>query len=279
MNAMEVHRAMTRPIAIAPITTPELAPPDSVSVAARTGYSHVGLRLLPSVPDGFAWPLATDAALLRDTLARMRDTGVGVLDIDIIRLRSDCNPASFTRFFETGAALGARAVLLAADDADQARLVANYAALCERAVPFGLSIDLEFMPWTAVPDLAAAVRVGSAADRPNAGIVIDTLHVARAGTSIAELAAVDRRFLHYMQICDGPAERPATTEALIHAARSERLFPGEGELDLFGMLGALPADLPISVEVPTETLARSVGPEDRARRARQATDALLTMPH
>jgi hypothetical protein len=50
-------------------------------------------------------------------------------------------------------------------------------------------------------------------------------------------------------------------------------------LDLFGMLGALPADLPISVEVPTETLARSVGPEDRARRARQATDALLTMPH
>jgi sugar phosphate isomerase/epimerase len=276
---MEACRAMNRPIAIAPITTPELAPPDSVTVAARTGYSHVGLRLLPSVPGGFAWPLATDPGLLRETLARMADTGVGVLDIDIIRLRADCEPAAFIRFFETGAALGARAVLLAADDTDQGRLVANYAALCDHAAPFALSIDLEFMPWTAVPDLAAAVRVVSAAARPNAGIVIDTLHVDRAGTTLAELAAVDRAWLHYVQICDAPAERPTTTEALIHAARSERLFPGEGGLDLAGMLDALPATLPISVEVPTETLARTVGPEERARRAWLATNAVLAMQH
>lgn len=266
---------MTRPIAIAPITTPELAPPDSVAVAARTGYSHVGLRLLPSTPDGFAWPLATDPILLRETLARMRDTGVGVLDIDIIRLRPDCDPNAFIRCFDVGAQLGARAVLLAADDTDRPRLVANFAALCARAAPFGLSIDLEFMPWTAVPDLAAAWQVIAAAASPNAGIVVDTLHVDRSDTPIADLAGVDPAWLHYMQICDGPAERPATTEALIHAARSERLLPGEGALDLHGMLRALPRDIPISVEVPTETLARTVGAEERARRAMQATRDVL----
>lgn len=266
---------MTRSIAIAPITTPELAPPDSVSVAARTGYSHVGLRLLPSTPDGFAWPLATDPSLLRETLARMRDTGVGVLDIDIIRLRPDCDPDAFLRCFETGARLGARAVLLAADDTDRARLVANFAALCARAAPFGLSIDLEFMPWTAVPDLADAWQVLAAAASPNAGIVIDALHVDRSDTPIADLAGVDPSWLHYMQICDGPAQRPATTEALIHAARSERLFPGAGALDLHAMLRALPRNIPISVEVPTETLARTVGAEERARRAMQATRDVL----
>lgn len=262
-------------LAIAPITTPELSPPESIAVAARTGFSHVGLRLLPSTSDGFAWPLATDPALLQDTLARMRDTGVGVLDIDIIRLTADCQPDAFMRFFETGAELGARAVLLAADDPDPGRLVANYAALCDVAAPFGLSIDLEFMPWTAVPDLAAAIRVLTEADRLNMGIVVDALHVDRSGTPTAALAEIRPAWLHYMQLCDGPAERPATTEALIHAARSERLFPGEGGLDLAGMLRALPRDIPISVEVPTETLARSVGAESRARRALRTTLAVL----
>ncbi|MBN8872745.1 MAG: sugar phosphate isomerase/epimerase [Rhodospirillales bacterium] len=266
---------MTRVLALAPITTPELAPPETVSVAARTGYAQVGLRLLPSSPGGFAWPLATDAALLRGTLARLRDTGVHVLDIDIIRQGPDCDPAQYDRFFETGATLGARAVLLAADDPDPGRRRDVFVALCQRAARFGLTIDLEFMPWTAVPDLAAAMAELRATDQPNAGVVIDTLHVARSDTPIAALRAVEPRWLHYMQICDAPAERPATTEALIHAARSERLFPGEGALDLAGMLTALPADIPISIEVPRETLARTVPAEERARRAREATEALL----
>lgn len=266
---------MSRPLALAPITTPELAPPETVEVAARAGYAQVGLRLLPSSPGAFAWPLATDAALRRETLARLRDTGVGVLDIDIIRQAPTCDPAAYDRFFETGATLGARAVLLAADDPDRSRLVGNFAMLCTRAARFGLTIDLEFMPWTAVPDLAAALEVLEASDQSNAGVVIDTLHVARSNTSLAALRAVSRRWLHYMQICDAPAEAPTTTEALIHAARNERLFPGEGGLDLAGMVQALPADLPISIEVPRETLARTVPPEGRARLALEATRRLL----
>lgn len=266
---------MTRPLAIAPITTPELAPPAMVSTAARTGFSHVGLRMLPSVPGAFSWPLITDAALRRETLARMADTGVAVLDIDIIRLNAASDPLAFKPFFETGQVLGARNVLVAADDPELSRLAANFAALCDLAAPCGQTIDIEFMPWTTVPDLRAAVRLMQAVDRPNAGILVDTLHVDRAGTTIAELATVPRRWLHYMQICDAPAEKPGTVEEMIHCARSERLFPGEGGLDLDGMVRALPADLPVSVEVPTEMLARTVGAEERARRAITTTRAVL----
>jgi hypothetical protein len=44
---------MNYQFAIAPITAPELPPPELVSAAARTGYSYVGVRMLPSAPEGF----------------------------------------------------------------------------------------------------------------------------------------------------------------------------------------------------------------------------------
>jgi len=61
-------------------------------------------------------------------------------------------------------------------------------------------------------------------------------------------------------------------QELIRQARGDRLFPGEGGLDLKGLLAALPAGLPISVEIPH---AKPMSPLERARRALAATQALL----
>jgi len=36
---------------------------------------------------------------------------------------------------------------------------------------------------------------------------------------------------------------------MIHTARCERLLPGDGTIDIRGLFAALPADLPVSVEV------------------------------
>ena len=123
------------------------------------------------------------------------------------------------------------------------------------------------MPWTAVPDLAAALRVVRGAAQPNGGILVDALHFDRSDSRVADLAAVPRSWLHYWQLCDAPAERPATTEGLLHTARAERLFPGEGGIDLPPLVRAMPADITVSLEIPTLELARTVGPEERVRRA------------
>ncbi len=64
-------------------------------------------------------------------------------------------------------------------------------------------------------------------------------------------------------------------DKILHEARAERLFPGQGGLDLSGLLAALPHDLPLSLEVPTVTLAARVAAVDRARQALAATRALL----
>src|SRR2546423_13115199 len=93
------------------------------------------------------------------------------------------------------------------------------------------------------------------ADQENGGILIDPIHFDRGGSEAAEIAAVPRARLRYMQLCDAPAKRPKDIEGLLHQARAERLMPGDGGLDLAGILRAVPPTLPISLEVPMEKLA------------------------
>jgi sugar phosphate isomerase/epimerase len=79
--------------------------------------------------------------------------------------------------------------------------------------------------------------------------LVDALHVGRSHTTLDDIRAIPRELLHYAQICDAEAGTHFTTEQMIHTARCERLLPGDGTIDVQGLFDALPADLPISVEV------------------------------
>ena len=260
---------------LAALTVLELAPPEMIELAARCGYEKVGLRLLPATPGGIAYRLMDDAPLLRETLARLQSTGVTVADLEVVAFRPETDVASFAPFFEAGARLGARHILVAAYDPDLARFSDRYRQFCEAAATYGLTSDLEFMPWTSVPDLKTAMRIVGDVGHPAAGFLIDALHFDRSQSSLADLRTIPAHRLHYWQLCDGPAERPATTEQLIHAAREERMFPGEGGIDLIGLTRAMPDDLTISIEVPTVQLAKTVDAETRARRALAAGRAVV----
>ena len=257
-------------LALAHLTVLDLPPPAVLRVAAGAGCAAAGLRLLPVAPGAAGYPLQDDPALMRETLAAMAETGVAVADLEIVMLRPETEIAGFLPFLEAGARLGARHVLVAGYDPEPARLAASFAGFCQAAAGFGLTAELEFMPWTAVPDLRAAIRVLRAAAQPNAGILVDALHFDRSRSRVGDLAAVPRGWLHYWQLCDAPAAHPGTTEGLLHTAREERLFPGEGGLALAPLIRALPPELPVSLEIPTVTLARTMGPEERVRRAAAA---------
>jgi sugar phosphate isomerase/epimerase len=165
--------------------------------------------------------------------------------------------------YDIGAALKAKAILVAGDDANESRLTDNYAKLCEVMQPFGMTADLEFMPWTAVKDAKSALRVIEMAGRPrNAGILVDALHFGRSTTTLQDIADISHALLHYAQMCDAQAGLNFTTEELIHTARQERLLPGEGNIDVGGLFAALPQDLPVSVEIVN--LERSAPMGDKA---------------
>ncbi len=227
---------------------------EAIRIAADLGYRHVGLRPLPNGPGAPCQALIDAPAIRREVLALQRDTGVTVFDLEIVRIDAGFEPSAHDPLFELGEALGARAVLVAGDDRDPARLADSYARLCDRMRPYGLTADLEFMPWTGVPNARSALATVEAAGRPsNAGILVDALHVDRSSTSLDDIRALPRGLLHYAQVCDAPSRmrhgRHFTDDELITTARSARLPPGEGDIDLRGLSDALPADLPLSIEV------------------------------
>ena len=252
-----------------------VAPEKAVRAAAEAGYDYLGLRLMPAFPGGLAYPLMDDPARVKSLISLMADSGVAVFDIEMIRISPDFDPEPLLPFLECAAQLGARAILVAGDDADEGRLTASFVKLCEAARPFGLSMDLEFMPQSELRDLAAATRVLTAADQPNQGVIIDTLHVSRARTTIEEITAVPRKWLNYAQICDAPAKIPDTREELNYTARHARLLPGEGELDLAGMFAAMPADLPVAVEIPNDEQSAGLSAAEWAKRTLIASRKIL----
>jgi sugar phosphate isomerase/epimerase len=234
-------------------------------VAAANGYAFVGLRLWPNAPGAPQQHLLGLPEVLRETVAVQRDTGVGVFDMEIIRIGEQFDPHTWDALYDAGAALQARGILVAGDDTDEARLTANYAHLCQVMQIYGMTADLEFMPWTAVPNANSALRIISNAGKPsNAGILVDALHFGRSYTTLEDIRAIPRDLLHYAQICDAEAGTHFTTEQMIHSARCERLLPGDGTIDVQGLFDALPADLPISVEVVNFAREAKVNPSEWA---------------
>lgn len=250
---------MTAPLGLAALTVLDTAPLQQVDLAEKHGFDTIGIRLLPAAPGTTAYPLHEDDAALDALIRRLDDSPIEVFDLEIVRLQADFDPKSYVPLLEAGARLGAKAVLVGGDDRDRARLTDSYARLAELCAQYGIVASLEFMPWTAVPDATTAVEIVTQADGPARSVLIDALHTARSTTTLGDLAAIPREWLHYAQMCDGSVPAPTNDAELVRHAREERLVPGTGGIDLTGIWSTLPTDLPVSVELPNEPLRRAVG--------------------
>jgi sugar phosphate isomerase/epimerase len=265
----------TIPLSLSYYTVPELSPTQMVREAAAAGFDFVGARLLNGQPGRDPAQLMASSAMRRETIACLRDAGVGVLDASGARLRPETDMAAFAPFIDAAAEMGARHILASGDDPDEPRLAARFAELCELAGQSGLTVDLEFVPWMSVADLTLAARMVRTVARATFGIAVDALHFDRSRSRLSDLAALPRTWFRYVQLCDAPRAWASDRESLIHEAVSERLFPGEGAIDLAGLLRALPSGIPIALEIPTATLARTTPAAERLQRAVAATRKLL----
>jgi sugar phosphate isomerase/epimerase len=247
---------VTRKIGLAALTVLELSPQDQVSLAAQAGYDFVGLRLIPVA--GQPHQHVIDVAAIEERLAA---TGMKVLDVEVFRLDPHTRVADFEPVLAAAARLRASDLLVHGGDPDAARLADHWGRLCDLAGRYGLAANLEPMPWVEVSTIAKAKRILELAPRGNSAVLADAIHFFREANRFADLAAAKTR---YVQFCDARAEKPARMDEIRRQAREDRLFPGEGGLDLRGLLCALPSDLPISLEVP------HAGPFDAHERARRA---------
>jgi sugar phosphate isomerase/epimerase len=151
---------------------------------------------------------------------------------------------------------------------------AAFAGLCDRAASHGLLVHIEFLPWSRIPNAAAAWEIVRRADRPNGGVLLDAWHFFRSGGDLAALRAVPGDRVFGLQLDDGPTEPEAD---LPTASLHERRLPGEGELDLAGLLGTLReigVVAPVGVEVFSDELHR-LDPAEAGQRVAAATRDVL----
>ena len=105
---------------------------------------------------------------------------------------------------------------------------------CRALAP--LKVALEFLPFGAVPSLAAALDALDRVGEDNLGLVLDSWHFARAGLDYELLAGVPGDRIHFVQLNDAAVE-PA--EDVVAETLTARLRPGEGIVDWPRLIGIL----------------------------------------
>ena len=225
-------------LALAATSYPGADPIAFIEAAARANFDGVGLRLYltPGQNRPFV-PVVGNAALIRDVKAALDRTGLDFLDVFSFYLEPELNLDRMLPAFEVGADLGARYVLVLANDPDFQRMADNLGKVAAGAACFGLTVALE-APHTRieVKTLPRALELVAASGAENVVLVIDTNQFALAGHDLALLRQQDPRLFPYGQLTDARPDQGGACG------------PGEGSAPIGEILAALPPGLPLSVE-------------------------------
>ncbi|WP_409329668.1 TIM barrel protein [Trujillonella humicola] len=204
-----------------------------------------------------------------------------MLDVEVFRVRPGTAAAEAEPLLAVGADLGARFLLTAVEDPEPDRRAGVFADLGALARAHGLRCVVETMVFSQVRTPAEALALLEAAGVDDAGVLVDALHLARAGAVPADLAALGPARLPYVQLCDAASAAPAARDAdglraAVAEAVAHRLAPGEGVLPLAEVLRHCPPTAPISLEVPHP--AARTDPAGWIGHLAAATRRLLSVP-
>jgi sugar phosphate isomerase/epimerase len=268
---------MRNQFSLAHLTLIGCSTPELTYIAARAGYDFVSLRLIPMGVPGEFTCLPWDKAMIRATRNALDATGIQVHDLELARILADHNSRAYVPAMEVAAELGARHVISSAwttDRTDRNFVVERFAEICDLAAPFGLTVDLEFPTFSRVTNLQEAADIVRAADRPNGGILIDTIYAHFSRLDPSDLDALPRGWFRFLHIADVPKEIPDSRDGMVHIARDERLYPGEGCIDFGALVDRLPP-VSYSIELPNLKRVAELGLEGHARRCLETAKRCL----
>ncbi len=253
-----------RILSLAAGVCPETAPADFVDACATAGWEACGIWFDPET-----W---TDA-VATDVRARLDHHGMEALDMEPVFVTPNGDHGD--RLIDAAVTVGASNILVVNYGAEADDFVLRFGELCRTSADAGLNCCLEFLPILSLKTLDEALDVIHQVNAPNAGILVDSHHLDRSGSSPADLAGIDPSVFRYAQLNDAPAD-PGPN---LHAdAMDNRSSPGEGELPLVDFVNALPANTPLSMEVRSAALRDAFpDPADRARSVLKATQLFLNL--
>ena len=146
-------------------------------------------------------------------------------------------------------------------------------ANADRLAQRGLLVALESFPWSALTNTRIAIDLLRRAAAPNAGLLIDVWHFYNGGGHPDQLVDLPTAGITGVQLNDGPLVH----ENFQQHARAERQLPGEGELDVVGLIHAVRRARftgPYCVESNTPEF-RNLPVAEAARRAADSATTVL----
>jgi len=243
-------------------------------MAARAGYDFVGLRPMGRRADEPDYGLAHNKELLRQTKKALDVTGLRLNDIECARIAAGVIPKNYQAEMEIAAELGASGVITNVWTSERSFVLDAFSEICDLAKPLGLTVVLEFLTWSPIVNILDALEVIRSAGRENVGILVDTLHFYRSRCTLKELDKIPREYFRFAHLCDAPQEIPATVEELFKTASTERLYVGEGAIDIAGILNRMP-EVPYALEIPYPERSKVLGFAEHAARCLETAKAYL----
>ena len=251
--------------------------------AAAAGFSGIGLHI-DDLPRTIA--AGVDAAAMR---AVLRNNGLALVEIEFLAgwavgsTRTGGISPALAGVEAVADALGGRQVSagefsagMPLDTEEALHRAANaLRANADRLAERGLLVALESFPWSALANVGIAIDLLRRAQAPNAGLLIDVWHFYNGGGDPGQLVDLPTAGIAGVQLNDG---------SLVHDdfqqhARAQRQLPGEGELDVVGLIEAVHRagfTGPYCVEVNTPEF-RSLPVAEAARRAADTATSVLRM--
>lgn len=264
-------------LSLAFLSIPDVSPIDAIKIAADAKFDALSLRLLPATNKESKYPLLLDDKLAKQVKKNLKNYGLFLSDIKIIRIKPNFKLNDFKSIISRTCDLGCKNIITVGDDRDRTRLIENFTYLCESAERYDLTISLEALPWSSIPSIHDAFDVITKSKAENAKLILDALHFYRNEKNQGILRKIPANLFSVFQICDGTKTYKNDTKLIRDYARTQRLPPGEGELDLRKLIGYINKKTIISIEVPNQKMLHSMKALDRAKYLMQCTKKIVNI--
>lgn len=251
---------MTKEYSLAHLSMIEVPPIGLVRAAQHAGFNYTGFRLTPT-SSGIDHGILGNGVAIRELKSAIDDSGIGVLDLEVIRIKEDGPTADPMALFEAAEYLGARYVITTLEDPDPVRRVESLALLAEQAAEYDVALSVEFMLFSSASMLQAACESVLATGASNVVVLADVLHLVRSGGVPDDMLDYPARLFPYVQICgaQGAAAAPDAATARAEAVTA-RLMPDQGDLPVREFTECVPAGAVLSIECPLAGLGNPSDP-------------------
>lgn len=267
---------MMREYSVAHLTYMGWTPPEMIYNCHSIGYEAVSLRTISQGLAGEAnYDIAMNRGLYKAVREALDETGIYINDIELAKIAASTDVRDYEPAFEAAASLGVKNAITNIWTDNKTFYTEQFALLCDIASQYSVDINLEFVTWAKVADLNSAYELIKEVKRPNAKIVLDTLHFYRSRVTTEDFKNCPKELFKIAHICDAQLDIPVDEESLVHTGRRERLYPGDGAIDIAGVLKELSGETVFCVEIPNEKIVDRVGAFEHVKRCLARTKDYL----